>query len=373
MPHERVVVLHSRQPMGEGLRRAALACSVQPPIILTDAQGPLFRDSADLASLRVERHSQTEWWNLISSLLPAVPLVVTNDEFCLETCRIFRDRLDQADVFPTRIVHYRDKALMREQLRSARVPVPASVAFRPGHASGEALRKAFEQLGSERAVLKPCDEANLRGIRIIESATRAECIAAELKPDAGYLLEAFYPGTQYHVNCLVYDGQVRPLLAGEYTAPLLDLASAKPAGSITLDAEHPEHARLTSLASEAIRVLGAQGRFVAHAEFLSSQAGLVVGEVACRAPGGDVPWQALQHCGLDIEELNIMLQLGGEPAAARPRCAAGWLWFPGSRTLTRVPDAGTVVQRFHGLAWLGQATSTEELRRQVSATLQCAV
>jgi biotin carboxylase len=145
------------------------------------------------------------------------------------------------------------------------------------------------------------------------------------------------------------------------------LANGQISGSITLHRDDPLRSRLVALAEAAVRALGASGRFVAHVEFLSAEGALYVGEVACRAPGGEIPWQCMQNCGVDLERLNLELQMGRATISMTRPVAASWIWIPGAVPVPDNQAGGQFVDRFLGSGWLSTDLDHQALAQRTAA------
>jgi ATP-grasp domain len=362
-----VILLHSRQPLGVGTRNALSIALRQRAWILTEGKGPLFRDTKQTDGLNIVELPQEAWEEFIASQARH-PVIVTNDEFCLQTCQRLRRKFTNADIFPSDIARFRDKALMRETLTASGIPVPPALVVSSEKLAHITLDDIVPHVGNgQRYIVKPVDGANLRGIRQVDAEKIGSTSAFDVQPEfSRYLIEPFLDGKQYHVECLVTEGKVEPLFAGRYLTPLLDLASGKPSGSITLDRNDPIGPRLNQLAQSAVQCLGSTGCFVAHVEFLSSEDTLYIGEVACRAPGGDIPWQSTVHTGIDIEETNLHFQYGQSNRPLVTGDAAAWLWFPGKSGNNYPATNGKFVDRFLGRAWLSTAKQSSELEHQIA-------
>lgn len=366
-----IILLHSRQPLGAGTRSTLLSASQTKPVFLTDAQGIPFRDGEGASGIDVVVKDKAAWLDVIASHGDDVE-VLTNDEFCLEECRRIRQALGKRDTLPGLITNYRDKWAMQTALRAKGIPTPKAVLIPKGELTPDTFARAAAEIGGTGFILKPSDEANLRGIFVVNAAAPVSAHGLMSRPtQTAYLIEEFLDGPQYHVDCIVDDGRVTPLLVGQYIAPLLDLADGRPSGSVSLERSDVRWSELAELADDAIQCLGSDGRFVAHVEFLSNAQGYRVGEVACRAPGGDVPWQSLVHCGVDLEVANLSLQLGLPAPQVVAGVAAAWVWIPGVYTPPFINKTyGVFAKRFCGTGWISQAKTSAELWQRVDGLLR---
>ena len=248
---------------------------------------------------------------LLRGLADPLRAIVTNDEYVLAIAQQLSNEMGTPCALPSAISRYRDKSVMQAVFAQAGLPVPRSVS------------KEEDRSPEQKVIVKPRDEANLRGISV---TTREALSEYDLK---GKVIEEFLEGPQFHCELLVREGSVTPLFAGHYVRPLLELAAGKISGSVETRGAHG--ARVEELAVAACEALGVDGHFVAHAEFLSRGADpkeIVLGEICARAPGGEVPFQSRVIAGIDLETANLCLQAGIEPRTSRHPGSesAGWLW-----------------------------------------------
>lgn len=371
MSHKQIVLLHSRQPLGAGARSILTGESALKPILLTNGQGLPFRDTNEAPNIDLVVKDKSSWLQHIAACGDDVE-VITNDEFCLEDCRRIRAAMGKKDTWPGKIANYRDKWAMQQALRAMGIATARSIAIPKGELDAGTFARATTEIGGHRFILKPVDEANLRGIVMADTRKPAAEQMLLSQPSAvDYLIEEFLDGPQYHVDCIVADGEVTTVLVGQYISPLLDLASGRPSGSVSIERADPQWEKLSALATEAIRCLGSDGRFVAHVELLSDPGGLRIGEVACRAPGGDVPWQSLSVANIDLEVANLSLQLGKAAPHPVDGMPAAWVWIPGAYRPPLINKTyGAFVNRFLGTGWLSPAKSSGELWQRVDKLLQ---
>jgi biotin carboxylase len=344
-----VVVLQSVQPIGADLR-AAFPVERFEARILTS--GPIKNATRPwtTATVPVETVPHEGWEQRLREIAPAAAVeLVTNDEFCLESCAALRRRLGLPPRLEMPLAPYRDKVAMKEALSTAGIAVPTFVPLEPVPSAGEAAAIA-RPLGP-RIVVKPRRGANNRGVVEINSPRALERWLEDHAGESGWEAESFLEGTLFHADGLVLDGRVEPLLVGEYVRPPLALESGGAIGSITLpwDADAAREGR--ALNRRVVEALGGAGRFVIHTEFVRERSGRVVFlETAARAPGGLISEMSARHIGVHLEQLNLRVQAGeGAVVPALTGMHSGWLWFPRSGAGERRPPAPRCGHRLESL------------------------
>jgi biotin carboxylase len=371
-----LVVLHLVQPIAGDLG-AAFPADRWEARVLTGGPGEEAVRPWVPVSVPVESAPPESWAGRLRELAGRGPLeVVTNDEYCLELCADLRRELGLPPRLGVPLAPYRDKVLMKRSLAAAGVAVPAFRSLDPvPAASEEAAREILAALGP-RVVVKPRREANNRGVVAIDSPAELGRWLDAHAGESGWEVESFLEGDAFHVNAVVEDGEVTPLLVGEYVGSPLALEVGGAIGSVTVPIEAAVAEAGRALNREVVEALGGAGRFVIHTEFVREPSGrLVLLETAARAPGGLISEVAVLHVGVHLEHLNLMLQ-AGEPATAPAPTGmhSAWLWFPCTGESDPRPPAPRCEHRlerhpapspiaFSLLAWDPDA---ERLRRALS-------
>ena len=339
----RIVVLQSRQPLTTDPHEAFPADRYRVLVLRDREDGPVMREDAPGAAPETIVAGRADWEGVLRRMAAEGPLqVVANDEYCVEACARLRKALGLPPRHPAVPAHYLDKVLMKERLRAAGVRVPRFLPLAPVvRAAPETRARVRREVGLP-AVVKPCREANSRGVEILASeGALADWLAAH-DGEPGWQVEEHVTGTMHHVNALVRGGRVEHVQAGRYLGPLLGLEDGVRYGGHTLPAADPAAAAARALGERVIGALGADGAFVAHTEFVVTASGEpVVLESAARAPGALVSEMARVHAGTNLEVANLRLQAGLEVPPPRPGgMLAAWLWVPvrAGERLVSVPD-----------------------------------
>lgn len=243
--------------------------------------------------------------------------------------------LDEFDVLPTarmrdflQIDHglheadamiFRDKLSMRNAAKRAGIKQPEFVALITPE-----FYERFADTVEPTWVMKPRTEVSAFGIRKINSREEMLENIAELDGrltwrdhSSQFLLEKFIPGTVYHVDSLVWNGQ--PVFSGvsNYGTPPLNVTHQ--GGVFTtslLDYECEERRELLELNKKLIQAFPlSQG--VTHAEFLQSQktGEFFLLEVACRVGGAFIADALEAASGINLwrEWANLELSDAANP------------------------------------------------------------
>ena len=117
---------------------------------------------------------------------------------------------------------------------------------------------------------------------------------------------------EYNCNGIVQDSEVIFAATLRYPLPLLGC----PAGfnaSYTLPPDHPDQTEILDLHAATVRAFGLESG-VTHMEILKTKQGrLLVGEIACRPPGGGIPEGIRLHYGVDVWRAFRETSLGYAP------------------------------------------------------------
>ncbi|MEV5161948.1 ATP-grasp domain-containing protein [Streptomyces sp. NPDC053728] len=146
-----------------------------------------------------------------------------------------------------------------------------------------------------------------------------------------FRVEAFVHGRQFHVDCVLRDGEVVFEAVSEYTATILDNLGSGPLGSVThVNAQaEPAHLDMMHQNREIVRRFGLSTGIV-HTEFYVRDDGAIIfGETAARMAGGYIATMYEAAFGIELAYTWIRTEI--DPAytwkavEARP-AAAEFLW-----------------------------------------------
>jgi biotin carboxylase len=207
--------------------------------------------------------------------------VAALDDFDVEMGAMVREFLQVPGFGRTVAARFRDKLTMRTTARRLGIAVPEFT----GVFNDEDV-SAWTSRVPPPWVLKPRSSAAATGIKTI--AGRDALWPALENPIDGrgaYLLEQFVKGDVYHVDSIVYRGEVVFSVASRYGRPPMQIAHE---GGIFITRRLPnESAEATRLIETNRRLLAGFGLVhgVSHSEFIGSDAGVVFLETSARVGG----------------------------------------------------------------------------------------
>jgi biotin carboxylase len=146
--------------------------------------------------------------------------IVALDDFDVELAAMLREHLRVPGMGETTARYFRDKLSMRMRAAEAGLNVPDFI-----HVLNHPQLAAFLERVPPPWVLKPRSLAGAIGIRKIEHADEFWRTVETLGDEqSNFLLERFVPGDIFHVDSIVYEGEVRFALASAYGTPPLEVA-----------------------------------------------------------------------------------------------------------------------------------------------------
>lgn len=247
--------------------------------------------------------------------------IVPLDDFDLELAASLREHLRLPGLGETATRYFRDKLAMRMGAQAGHVAVPAFTALFP---HSQVNRFLAETPGPW--VLKPRSLAGSIGIKKVHSPEQFWDLANALGDmQSHYLLERFVPGDVYHVDSLVYDGEVRFAIASRYGKPPMQVSQE---GDVFVTMILPRgSADEVALQATNRHVLSSLGlrHGVAHAEYIKAHEDgrIYFLETAARVGGAHIAELIEAASGLNpwAEWAKIELAGGQLPYEATPsRC-----------------------------------------------------
>lgn len=223
--------------------------------------------------------------------------IVALDDYDVATAASLREHMRLPGIGDSLARHFRDKLAMRTQARHAGLPVPDFVPV----LNYDDLR-AFMERTPAPWVLKPRFDAGAIGIRKLHHSEELWRALDELgDKQSFFLLEQFIPGDVYHVDSLVWEGQVIFASPSKYGLPPLTVSHGGGIFSTrTLPAGDPETEALLALNRELLAGLQLP-RGAAHTEFIRGYADgrFYFLETAARVGGANI--DRLVKAATDIE------------------------------------------------------------------------
>jgi biotin carboxylase len=245
--------------------------------------------------------------------------IIPLDDYDVETAAALREHLRLPGMGDSLARHFRDKLAMRTQARNAGVPVPDFV-----HTVNYAQMQDFMERVPAPWILKPRSEAGSIGLTKLHHGEELWRSLDELGDKrAYYLMERFLPGPVFHVDSVVWEGQVLFNIAHRYGNPPMQVYQGGGAFTTrTLDWHAEETAALFALNQQVISALG-MVRGVTHAEYIRADADgqFYFLESAARVGGANIDEMVAAATGLNlwVEWARLTLaSVRGEPYQIPP-------------------------------------------------------
>jgi biotin carboxylase len=247
--------------------------------------------------------------------------IVALDDFDVETAAMLREYLRTPGMGETTARHFRDKLAMRVRARSGGIPVPDFVSL----VNDEEIR-SWTGAVPPPWVMKPRSSAAAIGIKKVGGAEDLwRVLETTGAARADYLLERFVKGDVYHVDSIVFCGDIRFAVAMKYGRPPMEVAHE---GGIFITRRLPpdsEEAReLLAINQRILARLGLQ-RGVSHTEFIRGTDGAwFFLETSARVGGAFIVDVIEAATGVNLWREWARLEIAGEDGAYdAPEPAAG--------------------------------------------------
>jgi glutathione synthase/RimK-type ligase-like ATP-grasp enzyme len=261
------------------------------------------RESIDEVFLMPDLSKTQDVINAVSYLCRSqvIDRIVALDEYDVENVATLREHLRLPGMGQTQTRFFRDKLAMRMKAAENNVLIPN---FSPVF-NYDRLREFMDRVPPPW-VLKPRTEAGAMGIKKIEHSEELWRWFDQLgDQQSGFLLEQFVPGDVYHVDSIIWDGEILFASAQKYGQPPMTVAHG---GGVfmtrTLPSDAEETTALKTLNKEVIKALG-MWRGVTHAEYIQAHADgrYYFLEIAARVGGAHIS---------DLVEASSGINLWGE-------------------------------------------------------------
>ena len=223
--------------------------------------------------------------------------IVPLDDYDVLTVAALREHFRLPGMGETVSRHFRDKLAMRVKAQQAGFKVPQFTAV----FNYDKLREFMGRVPSPW-LLKPRAEAGAMGIKRIDHSEALWRKLDELGDQQSYfLLEQFVAGVVYHVDAIVWLGQVVFATAHQYLQPPIDVAHD---GGVFVTRTMPRQAKetkaLIKLHNKLILALG-MVRGVAHTEFIKGADGeFYFLETAARVGGANIEQLVEASSGINL-------------------------------------------------------------------------
>ena len=240
------------------------------------------------------------------------------DDFDVEIAAMLREHLRVPGMGRTTASRFRDKLAMRMQARTLGVPVPAFTAVFNDQEAGDWARRVTPPW-----VLKPRSSAAAIGIRKIadrEALWRALDEAGDDR--AQCVLEQFVPGDVYHVDSIVWGGEVVFAVAFKYGRPPMEVSHH---GGLFITRRLPddsEEGRAVLAMNRTLQEGLGLRRGVSHTEFIRSGSvplqpdqGFVFLETSARVGGAFIVDTIDAATGINLWREWAKVEIAGEAGA----------------------------------------------------------
>lgn len=224
--------------------------------------------------------------------------IVALDDFDVEKAALLRDHLRVPGMGESQARYFRDKLAMRTQAAGAGIRVPAFVP-----AFNDAAIAAFADTVPAPWVVKPRTQASAFGIKKAHRADELWQVLDALGDERSfYVIERFVPGDIYHVDSIVFDGEVVFARAHRYGQPPMQVAHE---GGIFLSHTVPygsdEENGLQAMNRDVLRAFG-MTRGVSHTEFIRAHedGALYFLETSSRVGGANIAEMVEASSGVNL-------------------------------------------------------------------------
>ena len=196
----------------------------------------------------------------------AIDRIVALDDYDVEVAANLREHLRMPGMGASTARFFRDKLAMRVQAQERGLTVPAFVPV----LNYDRLRAYMAQVPPPW-VLKPRSEASSMGIKKVHNSEEVWRTLDQLGDrQSFYVLEQFVPGDVYHVDSVIWNGQVLFAACSKYHLPPMTVYQG---GGVfatrTLAYDSDEEQALQAFNRGLVQALG-MVRGVTHAEFIGS-------------------------------------------------------------------------------------------------------
>jgi ATP-grasp domain len=193
-----------------------------------------------------------------------IDLIIPLDDYEVEMAASLREHLRMRGMGESAARFFRDKLAMRVRAQEANIPVPEFTSV----FNYDTLRDFMARVPAPW-LLKPRSEAGSMGIKKCESAEQVWRLLDELGDNqSNYLLEQFVPSDVFHVDSIVWQGEIVFSAANAYGKP--PLAVSHGGGVFTtriLEDAAAQTQALKAMNANVLKTLGLVNG-VAHAEYL---------------------------------------------------------------------------------------------------------
>lgn len=245
-----------------------------------------------------------------------VDTVVALDDFDVEKAALIRETFRIPGMGQTTHRYFRDKLAMRQKAQDSGISIPEFSAI----FNNQKLKRFTEETPAPW-VLKPRSEASASGIKKVHNVQELENELEKLGEERiHYLIEAFKPGDVYHVDCLIYEGEVVFTCYSKYLAPPMKVSHEGGVfQTVTLGKRTKDAIDLKKINQELLTNFGIKYG-ATHSEFIKGKDGkFYFLETSSRVGGAHIPdmieaatgvniwkeWAKMENALLRAEKYNV--------------------------------------------------------------------
>jgi biotin carboxylase len=233
------------------------------------------------------------------------------DDFDVEMAAMLREHLQMSGIGRTTASRFRDKLAMRVAARAAGLGVPDFTAVFNDQAVAD-----WAQRVAPPWVLKPRSFAAAIGIKKIASVEELwDALEAAGDKRGECVLERFVHGDVYHVDSIVWNGEVVFSVAFKYGRPPMEIAHQ---GGIFVTKRLPDESDEASALLDANRRLQAGfglGRGVSHTEFIRDGGSFLFLETSARVGGAFIADTIEAATGINLWREWARIEIAGTDGA----------------------------------------------------------
>ncbi|MGF7046236.1 putative ATP-grasp superfamily ATP-dependent carboligase [Paenibacillus sp. DS2015] len=271
--------------------------------------------------------SLIEWEVLDLHKKQNVQAIVCHSEYDLIRTAKLREYLNLSGQNVKSAVAYRNKIIMKQYARQAGIEVAE---FQQVHTPMDVIE--FSNKHGYPIVIKPIDGGGSRNTRAIYDSNQCRLFLKEGLPK-DIMIESFVDGEMYHVDGLMYQGDILFSSVSRYINGCLSFHSGTSLGSVILNTDKNVIQRLQNEAERTLLALPAAPIIAFHAEFfLTKDDRIVLCEIASRTGGARVTDTIEAAFGINLNREWIRLQCGLKEKmkvnSSNTLQTAGWLVVP---------------------------------------------
>lgn len=224
---------------------------------------------------------------------------------------------------------YRDKVIMKQIAKKNGLPTPPFAAI---YDSFDLIQ--FIEQYQLPIVLKPRSGVGSRDTFVISNREELENLLIKGIP-LNYMAEKFVSGDLYHVDGIIYKGEIKFICASKYLNEPIQYHNKGYLGSYILDPINPLAARLCQMTEQLISVFDTPEHTTFHAEwFHTTHNEIILCEIASRTGGGKIVENIYHAYQIHLDQAFVTSQCGlplslpGKKEEIQPKKLSGWVKIP---------------------------------------------